>query len=301
MNKPKITVIGSINMDLVTKTNKIPKIGETVIGDSFFTIPGGKGANQAVAAARLGAEVTMLGCVGEDAFGQELKQHLSAEGINSEHIQTIPATSTGIAAITLSEGDNSIIVVPGANSHVTSEFVRQSESLIAKSDIIILQLEIPLTSVIEAVTIAKKHHVSVILNPAPIQQLPKSLVLQADYITPNEHEEEQLLSANDLTKEEIRELKQKCIVTKGAKGVQLYQDGKELIPGFQVNAIDSTGAGDCFNGALAVSISKGATLKAACQFANAAAALSVTKLGAQSGLPTLEEVESFLGESLRQV
>ncbi|KKI89227.1 ribokinase [Bacillus sp. SA1-12] len=297
MEKPKITVIGSINMDLVTRTDTIPKVGETVLGEAFFTIPGGKGANQAVAAARLGAEVTMLGCVGEDSFGKELKQHLSNQGINIEHIQTIPDTSTGIASITLSEGDNSIIVVSGANSEVTPEFVSRFEDLIAQSDIILLQLEIPLSSVMEAVTIAKKHHVPVILNPAPIQQLPKSLVLQADYITPNEHEEELLLSAKDLSDKEVKELKQKCIVTKGSKGVQLYHGVEEQIHGYKVSAVDSTGAGDCFNGALAVFISKGAPLKEACQYANAAAALSVTKLGAQAGMPTLEEVKSFLRDS----
>ena len=294
MSKPKITVIGSINMDLVTKTNTIPKVGETVLGESFFTIPGGKGANQAVAAARLGAEVTMIGCVGDDAFGSELKNHLTAQGVAMENVKTIPETSTGIASITLSDGDNSIIIVSGANNFVTPEIVKQHEHLIAESDIVLLQLEIPLQSVIEAVQLASKHNVRVILNPAPIQKLPKELILQVDYITPNEHEQEMLLSRNDMTDEELLQVKEKCIVTKGSKGVMLYQNGETFIQGYKVKAVDSTGAGDSFNGALAFSLSNGAALKESCQFANAVAALSVTKLGAQAGMPTLQEAEVFI-------
>ncbi|MBO1511724.1 ribokinase [Metabacillus bambusae] len=294
MSKPKITVIGSINMDLVTKTNTIPKVGETVLGESFFTIPGGKGANQAVAAARLGAGVTMIGCVGDDAFGNELKNHLTAQGVSVENVKTIPETSTGIASITLSNGDNSIIIVSGANHFVTPEVVKQHEHLIAESDIVLLQLEIPLQSVMEAVQLAKRHNVQVILNPAPIQKLPKELILQVDYITPNEHEQEMLLSASNMSDEELKLVKEKCIVTKGSKGVMLYQYGETLIQGYKVNAVDSTGAGDSFNGALAFSLSNGAALKESCQFANAVAALSVTKLGAQAGMPTLDEVEAFV-------
>ncbi|OAS85822.1 MULTISPECIES: ribokinase [Metabacillus] len=294
MSKPKITVIGSINMDLVTKTNTIPKVGETVLGESFFTIPGGKGANQAVAAARLGAEVTMIGCVGDDAFGSELKNHLTAQGVSMENVKTIPETSTGIASITLSNGDNSIIIVSGANHFVTPEVVKQHEHIIAESDIVLLQLEVPLQSVIEAVQLARKHNVRVILNPAPIQKLPKELILQVDYITPNEHEQEMLLSRNDMTDEELIQVKEKCIVTKGSKGVMLYQNGETFIQGYKVKAVDSTGAGDSFNGALAFSLSNGAALKESCQFANAVAALSVTKLGAQAGMPTLQEAEEFI-------
>jgi ribokinase len=294
MKKPKITVIGSINMDLVTKTSTVPKVGETVIGESYFTIPGGKGANQAVAAARLGAEVTLIGCVGDDTFGGELKRHLAQQEVNTDYIKTISDTSTGIAAITLSKGDNSIIVVPGANNFVTPEVVKHHEHLIAKSDIVLLQLEIPLSSVLEATELAKKHNVPVILNPAPIQNLPKDLVLQVDYMTPNEHEQEMLLSNSELSAAELSQIKEKCIVTQGSKGVKLYQTEEQLIPSYPVEAVDSTGAGDSFNGALAVSLSKGMSLQEACQFANAVGALSVTKLGAQAGMPTLEEVEKFM-------
>ncbi len=295
MSNPKIVVIGSINMDLVTQTNTIPRVGETVLGENFITVPGGKGANQAVAAAKLGADVTLLGCVGDDAFGTELTQHLQHQGVCTEYIQTVPTTSTGVASITLSEGDNSIIVVPGANHQLTPAIVQQNEKLIASADILLLQLEIPLESVVQATELAQKHKVPVILNPAPMQSLPKRLILQATYITPNEHELESLLSTSNFSKEDTEALKQKSIVTIGAKGVHLYQSGKEQhIAGYQVEAVDSTGAGDTFNGALAVSLSNGVTLIESCQFANAAAALSVTKLGAQSGMPTKKEVEKFL-------
>ncbi|MCV9884459.1 ribokinase [Metabacillus halosaccharovorans] len=295
MKKPKIVVIGSINMDLVTQTNTIPKVGETVLGEDFMTAPGGKGANQAVAAAKLGGDVTLLGCVGDDAFGSELMKHLHKQGVDTKHIQTISNTSSGVAAITLSEGDNSIIVVPGANHKLTPVLVQQHEQLITDADIVLLQLEIPLDSVVKAAELARKHNVPVILNPAPMQELPKKLILQSTYLTPNEHELESLLSSTNLSQKETEALKAKSIVTRGSKGIQLQQEGVEqLISGYQVDVVDSTGAGDTFNGALALSLSSGLSLLEASQFANAAAALSVTKLGAQSGMPTKKEVESFL-------
>ncbi|WP_078431740.1 ribokinase [Metabacillus halosaccharovorans] len=295
MKKPNIVVIGSINMDLVTQTNTIPKVGETVLGEDFITVPGGKGANQAVAAAKLGGDVTLLGCVGDDAFGSELKQHLHKQGVDTSYIQTISDTSSGVAAITLSEGDNSIIVVPGANHELTSSLVQQHEQLISNADIVLLQLEIPLDSVVKTADLARKHNVPVILNPAPMQELPKKLILKSTYLTPNEHELESLLSSTNLSQKETEALKAKSIVTRGSKGIQLQQDGEEqLINGYQVDVVDSTGAGDTFNGALAFSLSSGLSLLEASQFANAAAALSVTKLGAQSGMPTKKEVESFL-------
>lgn len=293
--KKKVLVIGSINMDLVTKTSRVPKLGETLMGESFFTIPGGKGANQAVAATRLGAEVTLIGCIGEDAFGNQLKEGLTKEGIITSYVKPVTHTTTGTASITLSNGDNSIIVVPGANFAVTPEYVQSFEQVIADSDILLLQLEIPLESVVEAVKIAKKHQVKVILNPAPIQALPKELLEQIDYITPNEHEQELLLSSPELTEEELKAIKAKCIVTKGSKGVMLFQDGVEKeIASFKVDVVDTTGAGDSFNGALALSLSEGMSLEEACTFANAVGALSVTKLGAQGGMPTKAEVEEFL-------
>lgn len=292
----KVLVIGSINMDLVTKTSEVPKIGETLMGESFLTIPGGKGANQAVAAARLGAEVTFIGCVGDDAFGSQLTEGLSKEGIHTSYVKTVTHTSTGTASITLSNGDNSIIVVPGANFAVTPEYVQSFEHVIAETDILLLQLEIPLESVLEAVKIAKKYRVKIILNPAPIQPLPKDLLEQVDYLTPNEHEHDLLLSLPKLTTQELKAIKEKCIVTKGSKGVALMQEGVDkVIPGIEVEeVVDTTGAGDSFNGALALSISEGMSLEEACTFANAVGALSVTKLGAQGGMPSKKGVEEFL-------
>jgi ribokinase len=294
MVNKKITIIGSINMDLVTSTNVIPKGGETILGNSFHTIPGGKGANQAVAAARLGADVTMIGCVGDDSFGQNLRDHLNHQGINTENVESVPNMASGIASITLSEGENRIIVVPGANNYVTPEFINKNEESIANSSMLLLQLEIPLVSVIRAAELAKKHHVPIILNPAPIQRLPKELLEMVDYLTPNEHEQEMLFASLNGTERELEKLKEKCIVTKGAKGVVVHQNGELEIPSFQVEVVDTTGAGDSFNGALAVALCEGFELVEACQFANAVGAISVTKLGAQSGMPTRKEVEEFL-------
>jgi ribokinase len=291
----KITVIGSINMDLVTSTTQIPKVGETVLGHSFHTIPGGKGANQAVAAARLGADVTMIGAVGDDSFGETLVEHLTNQGINTENIMKMKDTSTGIASIIVSEADNSIIVVPGANHHVTPEVIEKHEDKIKNSDIILVQLEIPLESVIEAVELAKKHGVRTILNPAPIQKLPKELLEMVDYLTPNEHEQTLLFVSIDGTEQELEKLKEKCIVTKGSKGVMIYKNGEKVeIPSLQVEAVDTTGAGDSFNGALATALCDGLDIDEACQFANVVGAISVTKLGAQTGMPTKKEVEEFL-------
>lgn len=291
-----ITVIGSINMDLVTTTYQVPKMGETVLGQSFHTIPGGKGANQAVAASRLGAKVTMIGCVGDDVFGRQLKEHLTKQGVFTDFVKPVTEVETGIASITLANGDNSIIVVPGANQFVTPQLVEKYEETIASSDILLLQLEIPVNSVEKAVELAKKHHVTVILNPAPIQPLPKALLQKVDFLTPNEHEQQLLLSSCEWSEDEFNEIKKKCIVTRGSKGVSIFENGEKTIASFKVDAVDTTGAGDSFNGALAVALGEKRSLYDACIYACAVGALSVTKLGAQSGMPTKAEVEQFLKE-----
>ncbi|MEH7346745.1 ribokinase [Bacillus sp. JJ1532] len=288
-NNPKVTVVGSINMDLVTITDQVPQIGETLLGNRFQTNPGGKGANQAVAAARLGADVHMIGCVGNDSFGKELIQHLSDQGVDVSNVEPVTG-STGTATIIVSNQDNSIIVVPAANEHVTAAFVESKRDTIASSDILILQLEIPLEGVEKAVEIAKENGVKIILNPAPIQELPADLIANVDYLTPNEHEYKVLEKAM-----EENVLKEKVILTKGSKGVSFYQGGKEVnIPAFRVNVVDTTGAGDSFNGGFAVALSKGLTMDAACKYGNAVAALSTTKLGAQTGMPTENEVKNFM-------
>ncbi|MBB4825000.1 ribokinase [Sporosarcina luteola] len=282
-------------MDLVTSTSRIPEVGETLIGDSFHTTPGGKGANQAVASARLGADVTMIGAVGDDSFGEAAVSNLRSEGVDTSTIMEVEGCSTGIAAITVSDADNSIIVVPGTNHHVTPAIIEKYEEAVKNSDILLLQLEIPLESVIRAVQLAKKHDILTILNPAPIQHLPLELLEMVDYLTPNEHEQTLLFASTDGSEEQLKKLQEKCIVTKGSKGVMLYRNGASLsIPGILVEAIDTTGAGDSFNGALAYALCQGATMEEACRFANAVGAMSVTKFGAQAGMPTKEEVEEFL-------
>jgi ribokinase len=294
LKSKKITVLGSINMDLVTSTNRVPVMGETVMGESFHTIPGGKGANQAVASAKLGAETYLIGCVGNDSFGTDLLQHLKNQGVHTDYVEPVTHASTGTASITISNGDNHIIVVPGANYAVTPNFVAKHEHVIAESDLLMLQLEIPIESVVKAVELANKHHVKVILNPAPVQPLSKELIQKVDYLTPNEYEQQLLLNSNEWTEKEREEMMAKCIITRGSKGITFYQNGQKKLPSYKVKVVDTTGAGDSFNGALAVSLSEGATLEDACQFAIAVGALSVTKLGAQGGMPTKEEAVAFL-------
>lgn len=294
MEETRIIVVGSINMDVVTRTKVIPKVGETVMGESYFTVPGGKGANQSVAAAKLGATVTHIGCVGNDVFGKELLSHLSKHHIITDNVESVTHLPTGIATITLADGDNSIIVVPGANFAVTPEKIEQCEKAIADSHVLLVQLEIPLPSVEKAVALAKKHGVKVILNPAPIQALPISLLERVDYITPNEHEQHLLLSLIEGTEQQKQAIRRKCIVTRGAQGVTFFEEGEVSIPSFPVEVVDTTGAGDSFNGALAVAIGNGISLSDACQLATAAGALSITKLGAQTGMPIREDVEALL-------
>ncbi|PWW29584.1 ribokinase [Cytobacillus oceanisediminis] len=289
-----ITVLGSINMDLVTVTSKDPSLGETVLGKQFSTIPGGKGANQAVAAAKLGADVQMIGRVGDDLFGKEYLIHLRNLGISTENVKPVTHQKTGIASITVYEGDNKIIVVPGANLQVTPDVVEEYKDEILKSDWLLLQFEIPLESVEKALEIAHKGGVQVILNPAPFEHIPKHWFEMITYLTPNQYEAEQLFTLYKDDSDLLISLKEKLVITKGAQGVLLYDREREVsIPALKVEAVDTTGAGDTFNGALAVALSEGNDLKSACEFAVKSSALSVTKLGAQSGMPSREEVNRF--------
>jgi ribokinase len=279
-------------MDLVTVTEIMPQQGETITGQAFSTFPGGKGANQAVAAARLGAEVNMLGKVGNDLFGKKLKEILTQENVNVDFVDVTTNKETGTASIIISDDDNRIIVVPGANNEVTPEWVSFHEEQIRKSDILLLQLEIPLESVKNAAQIAKKHKIPVILNPAPYQKLPTDLLKDVTYLTPNEHEYKQLLE--EATKEEFDIIRAKSIITKGEEGVEfLLNNEKILVNAQKVDVVDTTGAGDTFNGALAVELSKKQDMKEAVLFASIAGSLSVTKLGAQSGMPSLNDVKEI--------
>ncbi|GAE25637.1 ribokinase [Halalkalibacter wakoensis JCM 9140] len=291
--KKKVTVIGSINMDLVTTTRVRPDVGETVLGETFSTIPGGKGANQAVAAARLGADVTLIGCVGNDLFGQQLRQHLQHENITFCEVAKQTNKHTGIASITISDHDNSIIVVPGANAEVTEEAIKPYVKVIAESDMILMQLEIPIHTVEHVIRVASRSNVPVIVNPAPFQMLSNDVMEKVAYLTPNEHEEKRLKNQGDF--------KEKLIVTKGSEGATVWKNGDSVnIPSYKVEVLDTTGAGDAFNGAMAVALSEGKELIEACQFANAVGALAVTKLGAQNGMPTKKEVEHFLIDRKRR-
>jgi len=238
----------------------------------------------------LGAEVYMLGKVGNDSFGKQLIEILSQEDIHDEFIEVSSTKETGTASIAISEQDNRIIVVPGANYEVTPEWVKSRESIIAKSDLLLIQLEIPLQTVIKATEIANKYGIPVILNPAPYQKLPEKLVGSVTFITPNETEFEQLLS--DIPIEERDKVVAKCIVTKGEEGVEFHiNHEKQTVPAVKVEVVDTTGAGDTFNGALAVAYAKTENLEESILFAVHAASLSVMKMGAQTGMPLIEEIK----------
>ncbi|WP_042221033.1 ribokinase [Oceanobacillus manasiensis] len=289
-----ITVVGSINMDLVVSVDRAPNRGETLIGKTFHTNPGGKGANQAVSAARLDHLTNMVGHVGTDAFGTSLLNNLKEQNIRTNYVKRKEGPS-GIANITVAGGDNSIIVVPGANFSWEAKEWEQYDDLITKSDVLVLQLEIPLEVVEAFAEMANKRGTTVILNPAPAHSLPASLIRNVDYITPNETECMEIFSMN--AEEAVSHFPNKLIVTEGEKGA-VYYDGSSLvrIPGFPVKAVDTTGAGDTFNGALATAIAEGQDLKKAVSFANAAASLSVQHYGAQNGMPEREAVLARLGE-----
>jgi ribokinase len=288
-----ITVIGSLNIDLTTVVSRYPKIGETLLGSTFETKFGGKGANQAVASARLGGSVQMIGCVGDDSFGIRYKENLRLEGIQIDHVKTIPGVSTGTASITVADGDNSIIVVPGANFSLTPEIIEEKQQVIANSSIVIIQLETPMETVEKVLEIAKAHDIVTILNPAPYQAIPAHWWDMITYITPNEHEAAQMME--DMELKEV--VKEKMIMTNGKNGVVFYKDIKPYnVPAPKVVAVDTTGAGDTFNGALASFLHEGYELEEACQYAVHAASLSVTKEGAQGGMPNLEELFHFMGK-----
>ncbi|MBJ3790459.1 ribokinase [Bacillus sp. OA1] len=289
---PNIAVVGSISMDLVAVSKKRPKAGETVIGEAFHTIPGGKGANQAVAAARLGANVAMIGAVGNDNYGTVVRKNLENERVFIDYVVPVTDAVTGIAHIVLAEEDNSIVVVQGANALVNESVVNRSKDLLIKADMVVLQLEIPLETVKYVLAICEEHNIPVMLNPAPAQVLSEDILEKATYITPNEHECRIVL--DDFTspiEDLLAKYPNKLLMTEGSNGVR-FHNGTEIVhvPSIAVDVVDTTGAGDTFNGALAVALSEGETLQKAIRFANIAGGLSVTKLGAQGGMPTRDKV-----------
>ena len=302
-----IVVVGSLNMDLVVRMPQIPRPGETLLGGVFKTFPGGKGANQAVAAARLGAHVTMIGCIGDDGFGKEMRVALESEGIDTTHVLVRPEAATGVALIQVdAQGQNSIAVASGANFCLTGADVEKAMQTIGEFDVLVMPLEIPLETIYTAAKIASYRGAKVLLNPAPAQVLTKELLELVDVLVPNEFEIASMAgmpvkSTSDVSKAVPKLLRlgvKNLIVTMGDHGAVLFDEkGQEvLIPACQVQAVDTTAAGDCFVGALAVALCEGRSLLPAAEFASAAAALSVTREGAQPSLPHREEVVQFLLE-----
>jgi len=298
-SKP-IVVVGSINMDLVARTPTIPLAGQTLIGTDFATTPGGKGANQAVAAARLGFPVHMVGAVGEDVFGQALLDNLTAAGVATSAVERVPGPS-GVAPILVADnGENSIVVVPGANGKVDRAAIDRQAALIRSAGMVLCQLELPLDTVTHLLALCAQAGVPVMLDPAPAAPLPDIVFTQVAWLTPNETEAAVYLGKN-LSPEEGA----KRLLARGLNGVVLKRGGEGAyvavaggkaawVRPFHVQAIDTVGAGDCFNGAFAVALLEGHDPWSAARFASAAAAISVTRRGAQASMPSRAEVDQFL-------
>lgn len=300
----KILVIGSSNMDLVVQVPRCPAAGETLFGSSFTTNYGGKGANQAVAVARIGSGVTFMTKLGNDTFGQQMRKHFSEEGMDLTHILTDAESPTGTALITVEDkGENRIIVVPGANARLTENDVESLSAEINSCRFVLTQLEIPLPTVLhiaEMTSAAGKH---LILNPAPARPLPDSLLQKVFLITPNETEAEILTGIRVSDVESARRAAlwfrekgvQQIVITMGSQGAFVFTDDFQgMVPAYKVKAIDTTAAGDVFNGALTVALSEGKTTADAARFGCAASALAVMRPGAQSSIPTRTEIDAFL-------
>ena len=302
-----IVVVGSINMDLVAHTHQIPVTGQTVIGTGFSTTPGGKGANQAVAAARLGYPVKMLGAVGDDVFGQALLDNLAAAGVDTAAVAHVSGPS-GVAPITVSDsGANIIVVVPGANGKMDLAAIDRQSALIRSAGMVLCQLELPIATVIHTLALCAEAGVPVILDPAPAASLPDSVFRQVTWFTPNETEAAFYLDRQSTPEDTAKRLLDKglkgVVLNRGAEGAYVAVAGGNAawVRPFPVQAVDTVAAGDCFNGAFAVALLEGLEKEkfdpwAAARFASAAAAISVTRRGAQASMPSRAEVESFLAQ-----
>ncbi len=287
----KISIVGSINMDLTCKTERFPNAGETIFGWDLQYVPGGKGNNQAVAAARLGGDVTMFACVGDDAFGDRLIDNLKVNGVNTDYIRKVSGVASGIAVITVAENDNTIVVVSGANNCVTKTYAMEMLSKILDADIILMPNEIPAETICYVAEEAYKAGKTVIFNPAPVSDTALQCLEHISYLTPNEHEVALLFPGEDL--ESLLEKQQeKLIVTLGSEGATAWNEKMLKIPARKANVVDTTGAGDTFNGAFCYALSNVYPLEKALRFANVAASLSTEGFGAQGGMPSLEQVES---------
>lgn len=302
MTRHKIAVVGSLNMDLVVTADRMPRTGETITGRQISYIPGGKGANQAVGCARLGADVRMVGSVGNDGFGRGIVEELSKDGIRTEHIRIAGEATTGTATILQTNEDNCIVVVPGANGSCSIEQVEKAADDIRSADLLIVQLEIPLETVRHALRIASEAGVATVLNPAPAHPLGPDILQYVDYLTPNETEFELLCGRALRTDADLeaamreweKRYRLKVVLTRGEKGSCYLEDGKLMtVPAVKVEVVDTTGAGDAFNAGLSAGICESWPLEQAVRFAARTASLSVTRFGAQSGMPTRPEVERF--------
>jgi ribokinase len=304
MKNPHILVVGSSNTDMIIKLDRIPRPGETILGGAFVTAAGGKGANQAVGAARAGGQVTFIARVGHDMFCDQAVAGFIRDGINVNHVVRDKTNPSGVALIFVAkDGENSIAVAGGANAKLSPADVRKAKAAFAAASVLVMQLETPLETVQAAADFAAKAGVRVILNPAPAQPLPDKLLKCVSILTPNETEAELLtgIAVTDTATAAVAAAKlralgvQTVIITLGARGAFVAtESGQQLVPGFKVKAVDTTAAGDIFNGALAVALAEGKPLKQAVRFANAAAAISVTRLGAQPSAPTRREIERFM-------
>ncbi len=296
----KIAVVGSSNTDMIIKVPWIPKPGETILGGVFTTAAGGKGANQAVGAARAGGDVSFIARVGQDMFGQQAVQGFIEDGIDVECVIKDAEAPSGVAQILVADdGENSIAVASGANGNLSPDDMRKAEAKIASADILLMQLEIPIETVEAAADIAARNNIKIILNPAPAQQLSDELLSKVSILTPNQSEAELLTGVKVDNEDDAARAAEilmgkgvdVVIVTLGSKGAYIVSaDMKEMVEGYVVKAVDATAAGDVFNGALAVGLADGKTLGHAVSFANAAAALSVTKLGAQPSAPRYDDI-----------
>lgn len=302
-SRRQILVVGSSNTDMVIKAAHLPRPGETILGGTFFMNPGGKGANQAVAIARLGGPVTFICKTGSDIFGHQSQQLFEEEGINTSYVFSDSGNPSGVALITVDEkAENCIVVASGANANLLPSDLEKAEEAIERADLVLMQLEVPMETVCFVADIAWQKGKKVILNPAPAHPLPADLLRHLYLITPNETEAEMItgvkITDESSAGEAARALSgmgvQHVIITLGSKGALIYSNGKaEMVPTLKVEAVDTTAAGDVFNGALTVALSEGRSLKEAARFACKASAISVTRVGAQSSAPYRNEVDIF--------
>lgn len=300
MGYKRIGVVGSLNMDMSLTADRIPGKGETLMGKAIYYAPGGKGANQAYAAARFGADVVMFGCVGNDENGKKLIDNLKTVGVNTTHIQMIEDVPTGMAVITIGDDDNTIIVIPGANACVDKSYIDQVWKELSTVDMVLIQQEIPEETVNYVISLCHEKQIEVILNPAPARMLRSEVIEKVDYLTPNEHEVEMIFGTKYPLEQILNQYPGKLIVTLGEKGAAVCTENGNIVivPPGKVTVKDTTGAGDTFNGILTAMLAEGHSLEKALRYSNAGAGLSTMKMGAQGGMPSRQEIEKYLSEEI---